>query len=115
MSEDFTKEKKVKVHLPSRISPKGVREHELQDESVLYQNREFVNMRIQNLETQLDEMELSMALASERHEYFVKSGTNEEDHNLLEATHEMILEIDKEYERAKAEITKLRAHLSTLE
>lgn len=115
MSEDFTKQKKVRVHLPSKISPNGTREHEIQDESELYQNREFVNMRIQNLEVQLEEMEMSMALAAERHEYFVKSGTNEEDHNLLQATHEMIVEIDKEYEKAKEELSKLRQHLSTID
>lgn len=111
---DFENKKNITVHLPSKLKPGHSYEHKIQDESELYQNREFVKMRISNIETQLEEMEMSMALAAERHEYFVKSGTTEED-SLLEATKEMIIEIDKEYEFAKAELTKLRAHLDTLE
>jgi len=115
MSDEFVKRKDITVHLPSKIKPGESYEHKLRDESELYKDREFVNMRIKNLEEQLEEQEMSMALAIERYDIFIKAGKNEDDDNIAEAAAEMMEEINKEYELAKEELSKLRSHLSTLE
>ena len=103
----FENKKPVIVHLPSKLNPGTQLEHKIPSENDLYKNRDFVDARINNLIEQLDEMETSMVLAAERHEYFIASATSPDD-DQFKATMEMIVEIDKEYEMAKKELAELR-------
>ena len=100
------------VHLPSKLDPRKDIEFVIPSEDELYDDREFVSMRIKNLEEHIDEIEQSMALAADRYDYFAKNEAEEADH--LEAAMQVIEDIDKEYEKSKDELTKLRAHLQTL-
>lgn len=107
--KEFKKSKPVVVHVPSKLSPGKEYEHQIPPEDDLYKNKDFVDARIVNLTSQLDELYASMALAAERHEYFISSKTSPDD-ELFKATMEMIEEIDKEFEFAKKELADLKEY-----